>query len=230
VKLVLFDIDGTLLWSDGAGRRAMENALLRVFGTTGDTTYRYDGKTDRQIVREQMREAGFTDVTITTRLDDLLNEYVHGLEAELTREGVTPPRLCAGIPPLLDALRAHDGVTLGLLTGNIERGARAKLKAVQVDFTQFRANAFGCDHEHRHELPAFAQRRALDSLGLNIAGEHMVIIGDTPADILCGRSLGVRAIGVATGRYSTDDLAAHQAAAVFSDLADTDAVLSAILD
>ena len=138
-------------------------------------------------------------------------------------------RLCDGIPPLLDALRGREDVTLGLLTGNIERGARAKLDAVDVDFAQFRANAFGCDHENRPELPAIAQRRALEMLGLNIAGDRMVIIGDTPADIHCGRSLGVRAIGVATGRYSTDDLAAHHPAAVFIDLVDTDAVVSAIL-
>ncbi|MEY4857057.1 MAG: hypothetical protein RLZZ97_1887 [Gemmatimonadota bacterium] len=229
MKLVLFDIDGTLLWSDGAGRRAMENALLRVFGTTGDTSYRYDGKTDRQIAREQMREAGFTDAIISSRLDDLLNEYVHGLEKELMRDDTTPARLCDGIPPLLDALRGHRDVTLGLLTGNIERGARAKLNAVQVDFQQFRANAFGCDHEARPELPAVAQRRAREQLGLDIAGDRIVIIGDTPADIHCGRSLGVRAIGVATGRYSTDDLAAHSPAAVFANLADTDAVVSAIL-
>jgi phosphoglycolate phosphatase-like HAD superfamily hydrolase len=176
-----------------------------------------------------MRDAGFTDATISSRLDDLLNEYVHGLEAELTREGTTPARLCDGILPLLDALRGHAGVTLGLLTGNIERGARAKLKAVDVDFAQFRANAFGCDHEARPELPAVAQRRAREQLGLDIAGDRMVIIGDTPADIHCGRSLGVRAIGVATGRYSTDDLSAHSPAAVFANLAETDAVVSAIL-
>ena len=190
---------------------------------------RYDGKTDRQIAREQMREAGFTDATISSRLDDLLNEYVHGLENELTRDDATPARLCDGIPPLLDALRGKSDVTLGLLTGNIERGARAKLKAVQVDFGQFRVNAFGCDHEDRPELPAVAQRRAREQLGLDIAGDRIVIIGDTPADIHCGRSLGVRAIGVATGRYSTDDLAAHSPAAVFTNLADTDAVVSAIL-
>ena len=229
MKLVLFDIDGTLLWSDGAGRRAMEQALLRVFGTTGEPTYRYDGKTDRQIAREQMREAGFTDATITSRLDDLLNEYVHGLQAELARTDTTPARLCDGIVPLLEALHGHEAVTLGLLTGNIERGARAKLNAVQVDFTQFRVNAFGCDHEERPELPAIAQRRAREHHGLEVAGDRIVIIGDTPADIHCGRSLGVRAIGVATGRYSTEELASHAPAAVFANLADTQAVVSAIL-
>ncbi len=229
MKLVLFDIDGTLLWSDGAGRRAMENALLRVFGTTGDTAYRYDGKTDRQIAREQMREAGFTDATITSRLDDLLNEYVHGLDAELSRDGIPGARLCDGIPTLLDTLRGHAGVTLGLLTGNIERGARRKLDAVGVDFTQFRANAFGCDHEERPQLPAVAQRRARDLLGLDVAGDRIVIIGDTPADIHCGRALGVRALGVATGRYSTDELSAHEPAAVFANLTDTQAVVDAIL-
>lgn len=228
MKLVLFDIDGTLLWTDGAGRRSMEGALLEIFDQPGDTTYRYDGKTDRQIVREQMRAAGVNDAVITARMDAILLSYVQRLEQELLRDAATS-RLCDGVPALLDALDQPTLVTLGLLTGNIEMGARHKLRAVGVSFDRFRVNAFGSDHEHRPELPAVAQRRAEAIMGGPLTGDRMVIIGDTPADIECGRALGVRAIGVATGRYSVEELAAHKPAAVFETLSDTDAVLAAIL-
>jgi phosphoglycolate phosphatase-like HAD superfamily hydrolase len=227
VKLVLFDIDGTLLWTDGAGRRAMEGALLEIFGTAGDPEYRYDGKTDRQIAREQMRGSGIEDDVIDRRIDDLLDSYVRRLEVELQRDDSA--RMCSGVPALLDALADRESAVLGLLTGNIERGARRKLNRVGIDFNQFRINAFGCDHENRPELPAIAQRRAREIEGLEIEGQRVVIIGDTPADIHCGRSLGVRAIGVATGRYSVDELSSHSPAAVFATLDDTDAVLEAIL-
>lgn len=228
MKLVLFDIDGTLLWTDGAGRRSMERALLTVFGSAGDPAYRYDGKTDHQIAREQMRAAGVDEQTITSRMDDALDHYVEGLESELAR---TPDaaRLCGGVPELLDALEARDDATLGLLTGNIERGARRKLRAVGIDFDRFRVNAFGCDHAERPQLPAVAQRRAREVMGVEMQGDRIVIIGDTPADIECGRALGVRAIGVATGRYGVDELSSHSPAAVFPTLEDTRAVVDAIL-
>lgn len=229
MKIVLFDIDGTLLRTEGAGRRAMEHALHGAFGAKGDPAYRYDGKTDRQIVREQMQSAGIPDAEIDARLPTLLDRYAEHIEAELAANPALASR-CAGIDPLLSRLRdAADAITLGLLTGNIARGARAKLQAIRLDFEQFRVNAFGCDHEVRAELPAIARGRAEALLGRAIAGEQLVIIGDTPADIACGRSLGVRAIAVATGRYSVDDLAQHAPAAVFPTLADTDAVVDAIL-
>ena len=229
MKLVLFDIDGTLLRTDGAGRRAMEHALHTVFGASGDATYRFDGKTDQQITREQMRAAGIDDAVITARMDDVFDTYAAQLEVELMRDP-SASQLCAGILPLLDALEAESSrVTLGVLTGNIERGARQKLRAVGLEFSQFRANAFGCDHEHRPSLPAIAQRRAQELIGRTIPGDQIVIIGDTPADIQCGRSLGVLSIGVATGHFSVSDLTAHDPAAVFATLEDTPAVLSTIL-
>lgn len=228
MKLVLFDIDGTLLWTDGAGRRAMEGALTDLFGTPGDPSYRYDGKTDRQIAREQMRASGFDDATIDERMDALIDRYVSHLEQELAIDHGA--RLCAGVTPLLDAVEAHDRALLGLLTGNVERGAQRKLNRVGVDFARFRVNAFGCDNEHRPELPGIAQRRAREVAGMDVSGDRLVIIGDTPADIHCGRSLGVRAIGVATGRYSVSELAEHSPAAVFETLENTDAVLDAIFN
>src|SRR5206468_9197330 len=118
---------------------------------------------------------------------------------------------------LLAALSTRRDVTLGLLTGNLVEGARAKLEAVGIDPEMFVVGAYGSDHELRPELPAIAQRRARDVLGIDVAGDDVVVIGDTPADVECGRDIGARAIGVATGHYPTDVLAAHGAVAVFPD-------------
>lgn len=229
MRIVLFDIDGTLLWSDGAGRRALHTALTEVFGAIGPADHRFDGKTDRQIVRELMRHAGYDDGTIDARMDALLVRYVEALREELAHPD-HPPRRFPGVEELLDALERRSDVVLGLLTGNLEAGADAKLRSVGLDPRRFRVNAFGSDHEHRPELPPIAQRRARDLVGADVPGNRVVVIGDTPADLTCGRGIGARAIGVATGRYSVHDLAAHGAHAVFADLTDTGAVVAAIAD
>lgn len=229
MKLVLFDIDGTILWTAGAGRRAMEAALRDSFGTTGPSSYRYDGKTDRQIVRESMREAGFLDADIDARLPAVLDAYLTGLERELSGPEGAVHRY-EGVLELLAALEDRRDRVVGLLTGNLVEGANRKLRAVGVAPERFRLGAYGSDHEHRHELPAIAMRRAHESLGVQVPGDRVIIIGDTPADIHCGRGVGARAIAVATGHYSVDDLAAHDPAAVFATLADTLAVMQAIDD
>ena len=228
MKLVLFDIDGTLLLSDGAGRRAIHRALIEVYGDTGPQDYHFDGKTDRQIVRELMRLAGHADDHIDAGMDRLIARYLDCLTEELQRPDKRAYAL-PGVPALLDALEARSDVILGLLTGNVEPGARAKLAAAGLDFNRFRVGAFGSDHEHRPELPAIARDRASDSLGIDISGSAMVVIGDTPADLTCGQTLGAAAIGVATGRYSVAELRRHDPAAVFDNLADTDAVVQAIV-
>jgi phosphoglycolate phosphatase-like HAD superfamily hydrolase len=154
---------------------------------------------------------------------------VSGLHGELAARG-RKVLVCDGVPELLDALEARNDIVLGLLTGNIERGARAKLSAAGIDPTRFRVNAFGSDHEHRPHLPAVAQRRARELLGTEVAGDRLIVIGDTPADIQCGESIGAKAIAVATGRFSTDELRAYDPYAVFESLRDTNEVMTAILD
>lgn len=229
MRLVLFDIDGTLLNSTGAGRSAMQRALHKVFGSSGDPAYRYDGKTDKQIVRDVMRLEGHSDEHIDSKMEKLVDLYLDAL-----REGVASPKFnvhpLEGVMEILDVLEARDDIVLGLLTGNVEPGARVKLTAAGIDPDRFRINAFGSDHEHRPELPAIAQRRASESLGLSISGEKMIVIGDTPADITCGRALGARAIGVASGYYTVAQLEAHDPYAVLPSLASTQLVLETILD
>lgn len=228
MKLVLFDIDGTLLWTDGAGRRAIQDALVEIFGATGPADHRFDGKTDPQIVRELMRHVGHDDAHIDEQLERLFGLYVERLRVEL-RNPAHPPRLLPGVHEILEALAAHDAVVLGLLTGNLVEGARAKLEAVGIDMDLFAVGAYGSDHELRPALPAIAQRRASALLDLDVVGRDIVVIGDTPADMTCGREVGAKPIGVATGRYGVDELRAHGAHAAFADLSDTDAVLAAIL-
>lgn len=227
VRLVLFDIDGTILRSNGAGRRAMLVALREVFGSPGPEDHRYDGKTDPQIVREVMRLEGHHDTHIDERMDALMSLYLSRLEHELKHvDTLVHP----GIFELLDALEERRDTILGLLTGNLRDGAYAKLRAAGIDPERFRVGAFGSDHELRPELPALAQRRARAELGVNLEGEDLVVIGDTPADIECGRSIGVRAIGVATGAYTVDELLRCGAYTAFETLADTERVVNAIVD
>ena len=207
----------------------MERALTNVFGSPGSNEYRYDGKTDRQIVRDTMRLVGLTDEEIDAKMETLLDAYIGRLHEELA-SGKRTVHVYPGVLELLDELESESNVVLGLLTGNIQAGAKAKLGAAGIDFSRFRVNAFGSDHEERPELPGIAQRRAREILGADIAGNRLVVIGDTPADIRCGEAIGARAIGVATGRYSVDELSEHGAYAVFETLADTDAVMERIMN
>ena len=229
MRLVLFDIDGTLLNSGGLGRASMQRALGMVFGSPGNPSYRYDGKTDKQIVRDVMRLEGHSDEHIDSRMEKLIELYLEGLRTG-AKSGKFNVRPLEGVPELLDALDAREDVVLGLLTGNVEPGARTKLTAAGINPDRFRVNAFGSDHEHRPELPAIAQRRASETLGLDIAADRLIVIGDTPADIECGRALGAKAIGVASGHYTVEQLEAHNPYAVFPSLKNTQQVLETILN
>ncbi len=224
--LVLFDIDGTLLTAAGAGRRAIHGALRDVFGGVGPADYWFDGKTDPQIVRDLMRHEGHSDAVIDDRLTTVLTRYADRLGAEL-QDPSHVPIVHPGVPEILDALESHPDVILGLLTGNIESGATQKLRAVGLDPARFVIGAFGSDHESRLELPVIAATRAQERLGVD---PPLVVIGDTPADVACGAGAKRRAIAVATGRYTLQELVACGPAAAFEDLSDTEAVMAAILD
>jgi phosphoglycolate phosphatase len=226
--LVLFDIDGTLLLAHGAGRRAVHRAMLDVFGVTGPAQHPFDGKTDPQIVRELGQLAGVSDEQISARMDDAIARYFDYLAADVSAAPETV-QLLPGVHPLLDALESRDDVTLGLLTGNIAAGAALKLRAVDIAPERFVVGAYGSDAAHRPALPAIAQARARAHLGRDIDGAQVVIIGDTPHDLTCGRDIGAAAIGVETGRFAAADLLPYDPLAVFADLRDTAAVVDAIL-
>jgi phosphoglycolate phosphatase len=228
-KLVLFDIDGTLLLSAGAGRRAILSALG---GQVGDPRalegIRFDGKTDPQIVVELLEAAGHSSPSEPTRVAAVLARYVTHLERDLAVHGHRS-RVMPGVPALLDALDADATVLLGLLTGNVEPGATLKLRAAGLDPGRFLVGAFGSDHPHRGQLPPIAARRAEPHFGRVPSGREVVIIGDTPADVACARSIGARTVGVATGGYTTIQLEAAGADAVCADFSDLARAREAIL-
>jgi phosphoglycolate phosphatase-like HAD superfamily hydrolase len=207
----------------------MERALAANIGTSGPADHRYDGKTDRQIVREAMRHEGFADAEVDARMERVMANYVAELTVELERDdhGV---ELLPGVLELLDALEKRDDVVLGLLTGNVVHGAERKLRCVGIEFARFPVGAFGSDGEHRHDLPAIARDRASAHIGRPVRGDACVIIGDTPSDVACGRGIGARAIAVATGHYDVASLEACNPHAVFPDLTDTMAIVRAIVD
>jgi phosphoglycolate phosphatase len=227
MKLILFDIDGTLIWPDGAGRAAMSRALTEVFGTAGPVdSLVMGGKTDLQIITELLTAAGLNQNVIKAGLPTCFQAIAHHM-AHTTRE--RQMRICPGVPALLARLSAHREAILGLLTGNLAMSASIKLRAVGFDPAIFRVGAYGSDHSDRSQLPAVAIARAQALTGYTFPGKNVVIFGDTPADVTCGQHLGVTAIGVATGGYPLEVLNAAGADYVFPDLTDTDVVVRAIL-
>jgi phosphoglycolate phosphatase len=228
-RLVLFDIDGTLLVSAQAGRRALKAAFEAEYDDLGFFDgVRLDGKTDPQILAELHLAAGRPERNTAESIERLLAQYVTHLEREIAERGHLV-RPCPGVPELLDALAQRDDVVIGLLTGNIVPGARLKLGAAGIGFERFVVGAFGSDSAHRPDLPPIAAARAATLFGRTPHGDEVVIIGDTPADVACGAGIGARALAVATGGYSVADLSATAAYATFATLADTGAVLKAII-
>lgn len=223
-RLILFDIDGTLLSTNGAARRAFERALLEVYGTAGPIdSHRFDGKTDPQIARELLNAAGFDDAHIDQHLARLFERYLEGMRAEIAQPGYAT-HVYPGVHAVLDALIARDDVAVGLLTGNIIAGADVKLRSARLH-SYFAFGAFGSDAEERAALPAIAVQRAQEHTGREFRGKDVVIIGDTPSDVRCGQALGVFAMGVCTGRHSREQLLAEGADVVLEDLGDTARVL-----
>jgi phosphoglycolate phosphatase len=227
-KLILFDIDGTLLWTDGAGRAAIRRALLDEMGMTGPIDdVRLDGKTDPQIVRELMLAAGHPDAESESHIRAVCARYVSFLGAEL-EQARARIRVYPGVVDLLEHLTARGDALLGLLTGNLEVGAVLKLRAAGIGPELFHVGAYGSDAADRPQLPAIAAERAARLMGRRPQGDDIVILGDTPADMTCGQAIGARAIGVATGAYSVGELTEAGAFKAFDDFSDLEAVAAAI--
>jgi phosphoglycolate phosphatase-like HAD superfamily hydrolase len=227
-KLVLFDIDGTILLSAGAGGRAIIAATAQELGMErGIGGVRFDGKTDPQIVSELLVAAGQEGPHSPETIDSICRRYVELLELELDRPS-TRTTMMPGVTRLLDRLEQDSDTLIGLLTGNLAPGAALKLRSAGLDPARFRVGAFGSDAADRGALPPIAARRAEAYFGRVPCGPEVVIIGDTPADIACGQCINARAIAVATGGYSVSDLTTCGPHAVFQDLSDTDRVMDAI--
>lgn len=225
MRLLLFDVDGTLIRVDGAGREALRAAMERVYGRTGPIDdFDFHGRTDPAIVRGLLRATGLEDGSIDRGLDRLWPLYCDALERELaTRRDAL--RVCPGVPEMLAALDARSDLLFGLLTGNVAEGARRKLAACGLD-GRFPFGAFGSDSELREELPPVALERARRVSGRRWLAREALVIGDTPEDIRCARAVGARCLAVATGRHAAAELEAHGADAVLPDLTDVEAVLA----
>ncbi len=228
MRIALFDIDGTLLDSHGAGRRAVARALRAELGVDLDKGLRLDGKTDPQIVGEALESLGHPAARDATSIDAVCRRYLSLLPEELAGPSGGAAAL-PGVVPLLSALEAEPQVLLGLLTGNLAQGARLKLESAGIAFGRFRVGAFGSDSPDRLALPAVARERAAEMLGSSVQPSHLVVIGDTPADVRCGRESGARTIAVTTGRYGASTLLAAGADHVFATFEPAESVLQAIL-
>ena len=224
-KLALFDIDGTLISDGGASREAFAAALLDVFDYRGELRrYDFSGRTDPQIAHMVLRDDGWNESEIDARMPRLWEKYIAALEQhERTRVRELP-----GVRGVLDALRDDSRVTLGLLTGNIERGARLKLSGPAFN-EYFPFGAFGSDSPHREELPPIAIARAKELSGHRFRGREVVIIGDSIYDVRCGAPHSATTIAIASGKTSAEALKAENPHHFFAS-AENQGLLQAILD
>ena len=218
--LLLWDIDGTLIASGGAGMRALTVGLRNVFGVDGSLEdIDFAGRTDRWIMREVFRK--FSLAVTEENFSRFFDGYVAALPAELANPNA---RVLPGVREILRALAGRRDVAQGLLTGNMRRGAQAKL-AHHGLWEHFPFGAFADDSEHRNELGPHAVRRALEHHGVRFDGKNVWVIGDTPHDIACGNAIGASTLAVATGGSSVEQLQSYAPTAVLPDLSDTAGVL-----
>jgi phosphoglycolate phosphatase-like HAD superfamily hydrolase len=224
--LVLFDIDGTLLLSHGAGTRSMLEAARELFGdhVTLDGV-EIAGCLDPRIWDAVARINGVRDPA--AHHDRFRAAYARRLSARLAAGHRV--ELMPGVRELLDALGGVDDLTLGLLTGNYPETGRLKIQAAGLDPDLFTVAAWGSDGETRTDLPALAMRRYRQQTGRPVELHEVVVIGDTPHDIACARAHGCRCLAVATGTFTRDELAEHEADLLVDDLTGTEAILDWIV-
>lgn len=214
-RLVLFDIDGTLLDCGPQVRGVIHGTLLEVFGRVGDVAgYDFVGKTDTQIVLDLQTEAGVPRREILDAMPDLKEHYVETLESVLEADRMT---LLPGVIETLDRLARRPGTTLALLTGNWEGGARIKLSRFDLN-RYFPFGAFGDGHENRLGLPPEALALAMEHTGRSFTADESLIVGDSTLDVECARAHGLRSLAVATGKTPIETLRATEADWVVSDL------------
>jgi phosphoglycolate phosphatase len=217
VKLLLFDIDGTLVLTGGAGIRALNRAFQQVVGIDNAMEgIRPHGKTDPAIVREIFHSRGgaATCGHSPDVADQILDAYVSFLPEEVRSSRTY--RILPGITSFLEAFKGHPDVALGLATGNVEKGARIKLERGNLNF-YFRFGGFGSDAEKRAHLVSRAAENGFRCCGQTIAPEDVFVIGDTPRDVEAGREAGFRTVGVATSDYTREHLEQAGADLVMSD-------------
>ena len=219
-RLLLFDIDGTLIHSGGAGVHALKSAFKERFGVDDDLRdIEIAGMTDSGIVVSILNKHKIP--ATNENLSAFLDSYVHFLSSELPRR---KGKLLPGVPELLQRLKSRPHLVLALLTGNVSRGAQLKLEHYGV-WHFFEFGAFADDHRDRNRLGPFARARARERHGREFSASEIDVIGDTPRDIACGKALGARTVAVATGTWSRDQLAEYQPDFLIDNLSDVAKVI-----
>lgn len=204
MRLFLFDIDGTLVWTRGAGREATKHAMTEVFGTFGALAgHHFGGKTDWQTLHELLHDAGMTHAEIERRMPDYNKAMGRHLDAII---GKYPVEACPGSLELVEMLRQRDDVALGIVTGNVSTTAPIKLRAAGFDPAWFLVGAYGNEAMARDNLPALAVARAVEHYRCSFTPRDVIVIGDTAADISCARALGAVAVAVETGFTAEGEL------------------------
>ena len=224
MPVILFDIDGTLIRSGGAGKFAMEAAMKTAFGLAKvRDNVPYSGRTDQAIGGDLLRENDI-DVTDAT-MKALRAAYLEALPRSLVEQGGT---VCAGIPEILRELASRPDVLLGLITGNVREGARLKLTHFGL-WDTFALGGYGDVHVDRNDVARDALRQVHEHLGRRVPADEVWVIGDTPLDVRCARAIGARAVAVATGWHAIEDLHATDADHVMADFADPAELLRVLL-
>jgi phosphoglycolate phosphatase len=219
-RLLLFDIDGTLIHSGGAGVQALKSAFKERFGVADELRgIEIAGMTDSGIVVSILKKH---DIPATNEnVSAFLDSYVHFLSLELPRR---KGKLLPGVLDLLEKLKSRRHLVLALLTGNVSRGARLKLEHYGV-WHFFEFGAFADDDQDRNRLGSFARARARERHGHEFSASKIDVIGDTPRDIACGKAIGARTIAVATGTWSREELVKYQPDFLIGDLSDVDSII-----
>ena len=225
-RLILWDVDQTLIEVGGATRHAYAATFEKVVGRALDRPWQFNGRTELAAVAEILQTHGVdpSPAAVDSFIDQLVAELC-SREGELRREG----RVLPGAEAALRACRAEARVHQSLLTGNVLPLASLKMSVFGLaEHLDMRIGAYGGDAIERTDLPPHAWRRAEKHLGHEFSGADTVIVGDTPLDVATGRSVGARVVAVATGPATTAELSAAGADCVLPDLTDTGAVLEAI--
>ncbi len=228
-RIVLFDIDGTILHAGKAPAKAILRAIEEVYGVDDlmppRGTYSFAGKTDPEIVTDLLVRKGYREEEILENLDEVFDRYIFYLRSSIPSGD--DAYLHPGVYPLILALDDRENIILGLLTGNIEEGARIKLDYFAIaDY--FKVGAYGSDSPDRNELPKILLERAKRLTGRSYGGNDVVIIGDSVHDIRCARTIGATSIAVATGTTSRMELSREKPDHLFDDLSQTDQTLDII--
>jgi phosphoglycolate phosphatase len=217
--VLLFDVDGTLVTTCGAGRRAVERAFESRHGSKEVLAFSFGGMTDKAIVRAGLLALGLTfadDAALEREMAATLDSYLEILADEVRRTHI---RIHDGMLRAMDMADARANVALGLGTGNIRRGAAIKLGCVGI-FDRFSFGGFGDDSIDRPALLMAGARRGAEKLGIPIEDCRIVIVGDTPKDVSAAKAIGAESIAVATGMHDVADLRGCDPTAVFATLAD----------